>query len=625
MPVFAEDMGQAAINYLEKVREGKVDLNAGADTALSPHITERKRKLIEESVKKLSTQIGKEKLVAGEIRQDGDFAAVMVLQGEDFDQIKFQVYPVALVKSKDGWRAAPILASFENSVTAYTVSLRERLTKMEEWMMQQRVLEIENLRVKSVERLKKNIKIQFELEDLTSLTPVKILDHFQKAYAENKKTEALAYLGGYSEKWPSDWEARVEAMRIAFSPKVQELYPWRLLASKDVVRVVVDESIEGNQATVSVAFIDPQWIGDNRGEGGIQIVHFDFSKDEQAIWRLNLPESFLQNDKDILENNQGIDDHLLGDFTKRLRESSPQLYAESSEQAGVEVIKMLENGSVEELLRWVDFPGEPEAARVACLRAVNDWWLVRSPNAFCSAVNMSSRVEGDWAVIVYYWFSLNQADRIELRPLYFQKKVGGWVWVPGTVKNIDPEIGEIFTNWMSEEDESWQDLAMRQLWASVTPLDKLNFDKQVEDAEVKAWAGKWSLALQNKNIGELLKLSARLRKGKELSQKLFRNLGYELALERRAKGEFKGIYRSGKWVAVGYERNTGEGKVFSLMLLVPTDDGLKVLSEIDLISDANRTRKFLNKVSFDRMKTHVSEAEMLEIKGLFEEFEGKVQ
>jgi hypothetical protein len=625
MPAFAEDMGQVAINYLEKVREGKVDLSAGADTALSPHITELKRKLIEESVKKLSSQIGKEKLIAGEIRQDGDFAAVMVLQGEDSDQIRYQVYPVALVKSKDGWRAAPILASFENSVTAYTVTLRERLSKMEEWMMQQRVLEIENLRVRSLEKLKKDIKILFQAEDLTGLTPLKISDRFHKAYAECKKTEVLAYLGGYSEKWPSDWESRVEAMRIAFSPKVRELYPWRLLASKDVVRVVVDESTEGNQATVSLAYIDPQWIGDNGGEGGIQIVHFDFSKDEQAIWRLNLPESFLQNDRDAFQNGQDLDDHLLDDFTERLRKSSPQLYADGFEQAGTEVIKLLENGSVGELLRWVDFPTEPEAAKAACLRAVKDWWLVRSPNAFCSAVKMGSRVEGDWAVIVYYWFSLNQADRVELRPLYFQKKLGGWTWIPGSVGNIDPKAGEIFSDWMSEEDASWQDQAMRQLWASVTPLDKLSFKQQVEDAEVKAWAEKWSAALQQKNIGELLKLSARLRKGKEVSQKLFRNLGYELALERKAKGEFKGIYRSGKWVAVGFVHGAGEEKVFSMMLLVPTDDGLKVLSEIDLISDVNRTRKFLNKVSFDRLKTHVSEAELEEIKGLFEEFEKKVQ
>lgn len=625
MPAFAEDVGQVAISYLEKVREGKVDLSVGADTALSPHITERKRKLIEESVQKLSSQIGKEKLIAGEIRQDGDFAAVMVLQGEDSDQIRFQVYPVALVKLKDGWRAAPMLASFENSVTAYTVSLRERLSKMEEWMMQQRVLEIENLRLRSVERLKKDIKNQFQAADLTGLTPLKILDRFQKAYAEDKKTEVLAYLGGYSEIWPGDWESRVEAMRVAFSPKVKDLYPWRLLASKDVVRVVVGESIEGNQATVSLAYIDPQWIGDSGGDGGIQIVHFDLSKDEQSIWRLNLPEVFLQNDKDASQNGLDMDDHLLGDFAKCLRESSPQLYANGFEQAGVEVIKLLENGGVGELLRWVDFPAEPEAAKAVCLRAVKDWWLVRSPNAFCSAVKMGSRVEGDWAVIVYYWFSLNQADRVELRPLYFQKKAGGWAWIPGSAGNIDPKAGEIFSDWMSEEDASWQDQAMRQLWASVTPLDKLNFDQQVGDAEVKAWAERWRKALQQKNIGELLKMSARLRKGKDVSQKLFRNLGYELALERRAKGEFKGIHRSGKWVGVGFEHGTGEQKVFSMMLLVPTDDGLKALSEIDLVSDVNRTRKFLNKVSFDRMKTHVSEAELEEIKGLFEEFEKKVQ
>jgi hypothetical protein len=61
------------------------------------------------------------------------------------------------------------------------------------------------------------------------------------------------------------------------------------------------------------------------------------------------------------------------------------------------------------------------------------------------------------------------------------------------------------------------------------------------------------------------------------------------------------------------------------MLTVATDEGLKVLPEIDLISDRNRTRKFLNKVSLERLKNHVSEQELEEIRGLFEDFETKVR
>ena len=106
----AKEPGQVAVEYLEKLRDGRVDLKGGEDTALSPNITERKFKQIEESIKNLSSQIGKGKLIVGEIRQDGEFAAVMVSQDEELNQNKLQVYPVALVKGEKGWRAAPMLA-----------------------------------------------------------------------------------------------------------------------------------------------------------------------------------------------------------------------------------------------------------------------------------------------------------------------------------------------------------------------------------------------------------------------------------------------------------------------------------------------------------------------------------
>jgi hypothetical protein len=61
------------------------------------------------------------------------------------------------------------------------------------------------------------------------------------------------------------------------------------------------------------------------------------------------------------------------------------------------------------------------------------------------------------------------------------------------------------------------------------------------------------------------------------------------------------------------------------MLAVPTEEGLKALPEIDLISENNRTRKFLNKVSLEQLETHISEEEFERIKGMFDDFEAKMR
>ena len=621
----AKEPGQVAVEYLEKVRDGKVDLKGGEDTALSSNITEGKLKQIEESIKNLSSQIGKGKLIIGEMRQDREFAAVMVTQDEELDQNRLQVYPVALVKGEKGWRAAPMLASYENAVFAYTVPLRERLSGLEIWMMKQRVLEIGNLIVRSSERLNEKIKSHFKVSDLTNYSPFKILDGFQKAYAEERQMEFLGYLGGYSEKWPSDWDLRMEAMRGAFSAKARASYPWRLLASPDVVRVVVGESIDEKEAMISLACLDPAWVGDSGKLDGIQLIHFSFGKDEQGNWRLDLPESLLQNDKDEFLRSQGMDDDLLEVFTERLRKQAPPQIAESFEKAEKEVMGHLEHGQASELLRWVDFDRAPKNSRDACVLAMRDWWLIHSPGVFRWPVKMGSRVEGEWAVAVYHWFSLNQVERVDFKPMFFRKMAKGWVWVPGSVRDVDSEVSVIFSKWLKEQEEPWRANAMNKLLESVYSIQRVSFDKQIEDIEVQQLAQKWSLALKQNNIRELLDLSATLGGGAELSQKLFRNLAYEISMAQRVESQITGVYRAGKWVAVGFSHGEGDEILFSLMLIVETDEGLKFLSEIDLISDRNRTRKFLNKVSFERLKTHVSEQELEQIKGLFEDFETKVR
>jgi hypothetical protein len=142
---------------------------------------------------------------------------------------------------------------------------------------------------------------------------------------------------------------------------------------------------------------------------------------------------------------------------------------------------------------------------------------------------------------------------------------------------------------------------------------------------VRELAQKWALALKKNNIRELIGLSARLGKDGKISQKLFRNLAYEISLAQRADSTLSGVYRSEKWVAAGFAHGEGSKKFFSLMLMVPTEEGLKALPEIDLISENNRTRKFLNKVSLEQLETHISEEEFERIKGMFDDFEAKMR
>jgi hypothetical protein len=620
LPALAMEPGQVAIDFLEKVREGKVDLKVGGDTALSPHITDQKRKLIEKSIQQLSSQIGKGKLVLSETRQEGDFAAVMVTQGGDSDQIKLQVYPVALVRGESGWRAAPILASYENAVSAYTVPLRKQLSGLESWMMQQRVLEIQRLISSSAQRLRDQIKTHFKEGDLAGSDLVRILNQFQKAYREDRQAEVLGYIGGYSEQWPADWESRLESMQVAFSDKARENYPWKLLASPDVIRVVVGEDVDETRGVISLACLDPTWVGDTRSMEKTHVIHFNFAKDSGGNWRLDLPDSFLQHDADAFFEGQGMDEELLDRFAKRLRLASPERVSDRFEQAEEQVIGQLESGRLSELLRWVDFGGSPAKSRAACEAAASEWWRIQAPGLFRTPVKLAERVEGDWAVAIYYWFSLNQGERFEYKPMFFRKSKKGWIWVPGEVRDLQAEHKKSFSEWMKLKEEQWRLSAAKKILEPVLLLDEIAL-LEVKDEDVRKLAEKWIAALSEKDIRGLFAMSARLGGTGPVSHKVFRNLAYELAMAQRAETEFTGIYRKGKWVAAGISHGQGDAKVFSFLPIVPTAEGVRILTEIDLISDDSRTRKFLNRVSFDRLRSFVSNEDLEVVKGLFETFE----
>ncbi len=615
-----------AVRFLERVRDGKLDLESDKVIAISPYITDEKREMIKKSIELLSEQIGSGKLVVGDVRIDGDFAAVIVKQTGGMDYFKMQVFPIALVKGETGWRAAPIPASFENAVLAYTVSNRERLSVLEEWMMKQRVSEIENLLEQAAERLRGDINSLFKKQDVSAYGLRQIYHGFQKAYQEGRQLEVLGYLGGYAEQWPADWEFRVGAIQAALNPKIKARHPWRLLASEDVCRVVVNEEVDGNRGMLSVACLDPSWVAGAPGlTNQLQIIHFKFEKDSGGKWVLSLPESLMSHDSELFIESQGMDGDLLDRFPKRLRKEHPALFGATLEQAEQQVISGLESGDITELMRWVQFSEDASQATETYEVVAKNWWSIHAPGMFRTPIKVAGKVKGDWAVSVYQWLSLNQAERIEFTPFFFRKTEQGWAWVTNSMSQIEKEVLEEFSAWMNVEENRWKADSPKHVMEPIIQVDGLTTEKQADDAEVTGMVERWIKALEKNNIRELLSMSARLEARGPVSYKIFRNLAYQLGIAQEVDSEMSGIYRAGNWTAAGVAHGQGNDRFFSFMLIVPTKAGFRILSEIDLISEDNRTRKFLNKVSLDRLKPFVAEGELEKIKRLYEEFEKNVR
>ncbi|MBG7606568.1 MAG: hypothetical protein IZT59_00825 [Verrucomicrobia bacterium] len=623
--LYANEPGSAALDFLGKVRDGKVDLEPGGDTALQEHTAEAKRLQIRKRLERLGEDLQGGRLELGEVKEEGEFAAVMVNKTGGFDSGHLQIFPVALVKRGADWFPAPVLASFENAVAGYTVPLRKRVGGLEGWMSRERVLGLEKLISESAERTRDLIKGNIVGENLEGDDIGKIADLFMEACADGKQAAVLGFLGGLGEPLPSDWAERLRASQAAVSSAKDLGSAWRLIVSPDVVRVRVNEERSEKAGLVSIACLDPARAEKSGTLGKIEILHLEFTKDEGGRWKIDLPYVLLHNDADELDSDDDLDVDLLDRFPRDLRKYHPLEVAPTAAVACDTVLTGLKSGGLRNVLAKVDFSGKGKDARIACGAAAEIWWSLNQPGSFRAPVALGFREEGILAAATYQWFLPADPDQFELKTLYFKKSEKGWIWAPGVVSVKERKSQKVLSQWIKDSEPNWRLSWRGGLLVSSERVAKIDFSDPLEDGEVKELVAKWLDALAVRDLDAALGWVAWLGEEGDIPIKALRNLSYDLENSRQGRGTLQKIYRSASWVAARVSTGEGdEAKEFFLPIL-STPKGARLLPEIDLLVGENRTRKFLNRVSFDRLQKFAGKEKIEELKELFNEFEKEVK
>ena len=494
------------------------------------------------------------------MKTEGDFAAVMVRKAGGFDSTRFQVFPVALVRSGKQWMPAPVLASFENAVGGYTLPLRKRLEGLENWMMRERVVDLERLIGQASGRMRDEIRKNMIGEHLEGEDIGLVVSSFLEACSNGNQAAVLGYLGGLSDPLPENWAARMAASAVAVDPQAKFEEPWRLAISPEVFRIAVDTERTGNSGIVSYACLDPARVGGRGTVSKIQILHFSLEKDGSGQWRINLPAALLRNDAEILAEDDGLDVDLLDRFPEKTREKIPLETEDRFEKAETETMETLMSGGIAELLARVDLSGREKEGRVAATAAAETWWSVNSPGAHRFPVRLGSKVEGDSAVVAYQWFSGKEADRFRLEAFYFRKREGGWVWTPGVVFEAEREEYSVLSDWVKSNEPDWR-LEWRQLL--LEPSVRIEAIPIVEAPTVEAveeFAGAWLAALEKKDLKTALSLSAWIGEEGLIPMKALRNLSYDLTSDDGGEKKLSGVSIAGPWAVMEISNESRGGQ-----------------------------------------------------------------
>jgi len=616
----SSDPGETALQFMEKVRAKTVNLEPGSDTALSPQTGEAKRKEIARRLERMSKDLGNDPLEVGAVKLDGELAAVLVRKLGGFDPGRLQVFPVALVKREAGWSAAPVPASFENSGVGYASALRKRLESLENWMLQERVTDLEQLREQSAARMRRNIEQKLPLDELRKLSAQEAIDRFLAACEHRHLPEMLGLLGGLSARLPDDWALRLNAADTAVSNTALATRPWHLLIAPEVLRVLVYQEDDGSGALASIACLDPAGNAPQTLNPKVELIHLGLSKTPDGFWRIDPSPAFLPDSASGKnETDDDLDADLLDMFPAKVALKHPVAPEPTAVQAKDALIAALAEEHPHGWARLIRAQGDPPDARRAFCRAAQIWWDSRNNTTPKRAVPLAFHETENRAVAVCQFFDTRIPDRLDLKFLFFEKSPMGWLWDPLPSEETRKSLQE----WTDRQNVNWQDGWQEAMLRDCIKIDDIPANPPGE-AEARKLVEDWIKASQSGDVAAALRLAARLG-NQDSPANLLRNLGHEMTGARlyHHPESIIGIHRGDILTAVGTKTDPDEKDSFPLYPIVNTPAGPRILLEIDLLASTAR-RDFLNRTALEELrKTSAGAAD--ELKKIFDEHKASIE
>lgn len=618
----AEGPGQGALEFLSRARDGGIDLGVDGDTALRGDMTPEKKEEIREMMGRLGRELKGGRLVMGEIREEDGYAGAIVKKEMEIGSAGLQVFPVAMVFREGGWHAAPVPASFENSVEGYTLGLREKLGGLEEWMIRQRVLELGRLQEDSRERFQSNIRATGVGGILKSGDIGVVAGEFLAACERKDKAAILGFLGGLENPLPTDWEER----ELAAGAAVEGRGAWELLVSDQVLRTRVLVENRGDSGIVTVGCLKPSRARESEPARGFILIHLAMRRDGKAGWRIDLPDMLAGGGEEAVEMAAGLDKELLDEFPVGLRRRIPAAPESTAEECEAKVLSILKGGGMEELIGRTGFGTSGRDGRIACSMAAEMWWTLNGGGKGVMPLRLGGGEEGGLAVALYQWLSLEDDAGFQPRRFFFKKSEGGWLWVPESTAAGDKKNFILLDIRMRELEKEAKNTWLEKLEGMIGTLGKEAPEKAASDQEAGNLAEAWVRALNAGDAMAAMKMTVVTGAGREGIFEGLRNLGDDIEEARGGGGEVLGIFRSQEWVAIGVRYGNSRGARNVFLPIIVTRDGPRVLVEARLVSsDGDRTRKFLNEASFSRLGDTFNKKLMLSLRRLMEEFEEKVK
>ena len=608
----SREPAQVAVEFLDKVRAGKLNLEPGGDTALTANTDAPKRREIARRLERNASDLVHGTLEASTTKLDDNLAAVLVRKVGGFDPNRLRVFAVALVKHGDSWQPAPVLASFENSGVGYAPGLRQRLAALEAWMLEQQAIELDTIQQQASEHMRQAISAMLAPEELRQLEPAAIARRFLDACAKQQLPVMLGLLGGLQPELPEDWNNRLQAAETATTDPQSVKRPWRLLVAPEVLRTVVKQEAVANIGSVAIACLDPTGAPGNPARLPLELIELDLAKTDAGLWQVNLPSWFFSSKPTPPTRTQDRDPAAiwLANYPATLRQTIP-LQPLPTPQAALSALELaLHAPTLEPLVAMLALDGDKKTARLGCSRAASHWGALHDPTCIRHPLALGFFETDTVAAASYQYFSVREPDRLDVHVFFFEKTDAGWQLLAGLSPGEQAE-GNLLAakTWAEGEPKRRADTWRSSCLSNSTRLTAPAPGNAPTETEARNIVASWLSAVSTGNVAKALALSTWLD-SETSPARVLRNLSYEMSGARKATSAaaILTVVCGQTWTTVAVRSHTGDPPGTPIYPVISTPAGPKILIEVDWFANAGRGREFLNGTALSHLRNQINPA-----------------
>lgn len=642
----ADQPGPAAVAYLDSLRDTRVameqpDAPSLEPTAVSRFVGREKRLQLIRQIELMAKGIDRDLPFEIEAeRTDDDLAAVLVRQWQPDDPSGPRWFPLAMVRRDARWLPAPAPGSFENALYGYDRNLRRRAQALERWLMRERATRNVAMLDRQLAEMRERMSAKVAADLLSSGQPDKVVNRFLAACADREMDAALALLGGLHSKLPEDWPQIHQAVFAGLGKDSSHPLhaPWRLLCHPQAVRTLVAFIPSGADRVAHIACLDPG-TGDSAVFGTelkprVVILKLRLDHRDKPGWRIKLPEALLvpetapADPRRIFHSNwftklaSATDGRMAGRLPKTLHNHSPPQALPDHPALARKVAQKLESGNFPDLLRHFALGEDPDLSLLGHERAA-ELWVDARLKGNCAAILLLDQVFGEQSgAIVLHFFSAQDPEGSALRVLRTIKTRDGWMLAPALLDlGGSPDIEEdLLTGELILAAPRWEKEAPEKILEGAARIGGLPADRAPAIKQARAAVLAWHEAVLAGEVRKAVASSA-LFDNPRSTKRILRTLGHELVGARRnpQRGEIVAANQSGRWAAVSMRIKGGDKPSFPFYAVILSDDGPRVLPEIDLFHRGSRSRSFLNRAVWNRLGELLPETAVDELRALFDQ------